>query len=115
MFSNTSIKAIGAVAYLKVVQEDGKTEVGFIMGKAKLAPLSEPTIPRLELCGAVLAAEMADLIQDELDLKLDAIKFCNETKRFYTCLQQSPTNPAVLKACAMALSTTYTMYQRQPC
>ena len=95
VFSDASIKAIGAVAYLKVVQEDGKIEVGFVMGKAKLAPLSEPTIPRLELCGAVLAAEMADLIQDELDLKLDAIKFytdsrvvlgyiCNETKRFYT-------------------------------
>ena len=49
MFSDASIKAIGAVAYLKGVQ-------------------SQPTIPRLELCGAVLAAEMADLIQDGLDL-----------------------------------------------
>lgn len=68
LFSDASVKAIGAVAYLKVVLEDGKTEVGFVMGKAKLAPQSEPTIPRLELCAAVIAAEMADFIQEELDL-----------------------------------------------
>lgn len=94
VFSDASTKAIGAAAYLKVVQKDGKAEVGLLMGKAKLAPQSEPTIPRLELCAAVLAAEMADLIQEELDLELDAVNFftdskvvlgyiCNETKRFY--------------------------------
>ncbi|XP_035988362.1 uncharacterized protein LOC118560918 [Fundulus heteroclitus] len=95
LFSDASTKAIGAVAYLKAVQTDGKVEVGFIMGKAKLAPLSEPTIPRLELCAAVLAVEMADLIQDELHLQFDIVRFytdskvvlgyiCNESKRFYT-------------------------------
>lgn len=95
VFTDASTKAIGAVAYMRAVQEDGHIEVGFVMGKAKLAPLSEPTIPRLELCAAVLGAEMADLIQDEMDLKLDAIRFytdskvvlgyiCNESKRFYT-------------------------------
>lgn len=94
VFSDASTKAIGAVAYLKTVQKDGQTEVGFVMGKARLAPQSEPTIPRLELCAAVLAVEMADLIQDELDVKFDAINFYsdskvslgyihNETKRFY--------------------------------
>ncbi len=53
VFSDASTKAIGAVAYLKALQKDGLVEVGFVMGKAKLAPLSEPTIPRLELCAAV--------------------------------------------------------------
>ncbi|XP_042281759.1 uncharacterized protein LOC121906755 [Thunnus maccoyii] len=94
VFSDASTKAIGAVAYLKTVQEDGETHVGFVMGKAKLAPQSEPTIPRLELCAAVLAVEMADLIRDELDLKLDSMNFFtdskvvlgyifNESRRFY--------------------------------
>ena len=83
------------MVYLKAVQEDGQAKVGFVMGKAKLAPQSEPTIPRLELCAAVLAVEMADLIQDELDLQLDATKpymdskgglgyTCNESRWFYT-------------------------------
>ncbi|XP_070402814.1 uncharacterized protein [Nothobranchius furzeri] len=95
VFSDASTMAIGAIAYLRASQEDGKVEVGFVMGKAKLAPQSEPTIPRLELCAAVLAVEMADLIREELDLKLDAVRFYtdskvvlgyiyNTTKRFYT-------------------------------
>ncbi|XP_054867909.1 uncharacterized protein LOC129347292 [Amphiprion ocellaris] len=94
VFSDASVKAIGAVAYLRTIQAEGQVNVGFILGKAKLAPLSQPTIPRLELCAAVLAVEVADLIQDELDLKLDSVKFfCdskvvlgyihNRTKRFH--------------------------------
>lgn len=107
VFSNASVKAIGAVAYLRTVQEHDQVEMGFVMGKSKLAPQSVPTVPRLELCAAVLAVEMADLIQDELDLELDAVKFftdskvvlgyiCNESRRFYLyvhnrvqCIRQS--------------------------
>ncbi|XP_014824793.1 PREDICTED: uncharacterized protein LOC106904820 [Poecilia mexicana] len=94
VFSDASNKAIGAVAYLRAVQEEGQIEVRFVMAKAKLAPQSEPTIPRLELCAAVLAVEMSDLIQEELDVKIDEVKFytdskvvlgyiCNESRRFY--------------------------------
>ncbi|XP_061675487.1 uncharacterized protein LOC133500603 [Syngnathoides biaculeatus] len=94
MFSDASNWAIGAVAYLRVVTTDGQCEVGFVLGKAKLASQSGPTIPRLELCGAVLAVEMAELILDELDHKPDAVRFysdskvvlgyiCNESKRFF--------------------------------
>ncbi|XP_016360013.1 hairy and enhancer of split-related protein helt-like [Sinocyclocheilus anshuiensis] len=45
------------------------------MGKAKLAPKPAHTIPRLELCAAVLAAEMAELICQEIDLELHAVKY----------------------------------------
>lgn len=94
LFSDASNWAIGAVAYLRTVTEEGRCKVGFVLGKAKLSPQPEPTIPRLELCGAVLAVEMADVILDELDHKPDAVKFycdskvvlgyiCNDTKRFF--------------------------------
>lgn len=48
-------------------------DVGFILGKARLIPQSDPTIPRLKLCGAVLVVEMAALMLDETDLKPDTI------------------------------------------
>ncbi|KAI3374254.1 hypothetical protein L3Q82_005948 [Scortum barcoo] len=50
LFSDASNWAIGAVAYLRAITADGQCSVGFVLGKAKLAPQPEPTIPRnLEL------------------------------------------------------------------
>ena len=95
IFSDASTKAIGAVAYLKTTHDDGACQLGFILlGWAKLAPRVDLTISRLELCAALLAVEMAELIVDEIDFEPDAIDFyCdskvvlgyiyNETKRFY--------------------------------
>lgn len=62
IFSDASTEAIAAVAYLKVIDYCNETHVGFLFGKPKLAPRPEHTIPRLELCGTVLAVEIADFI-----------------------------------------------------
>ncbi|XP_049332403.1 uncharacterized protein LOC125799519 [Astyanax mexicanus] len=72
VFSDASVKAISGVAYLKVTNEHGHSEVGFVFGKSKLAPQSALTVPRLELCAAVLAVEIADLVIREIDLKVNA-------------------------------------------
>ena len=93
-FGDASKEAIGAVSYLKLVQPDGQIEVSFLLGKAKLAPSRTTTIPRLELCAAVLAVELAELITSELDLKVDSAVYysdsrvvlgyiSNQSKRFY--------------------------------
>ncbi|XP_023812156.1 uncharacterized protein LOC111947642 [Oryzias latipes] len=94
VFSDASTKAIAAVAYLRVTDAEGNCQVGFVMGKAKLTPRPDQTIPRLELSAAVLAVELADLISVELDIELDYTTFYtdskvvlgyiyNETRRFY--------------------------------
>jgi hypothetical protein len=94
VFCDSSEKAIASVAYVKI--SDGQTShVGFVMGKAKLAPQSGHTIPRLELCGAVLATELWQLISKHLDVNQKNVSFytdskvvlgyiSNETRRFYT-------------------------------
>ena len=55
-------------------------DVGFVIGKAKLAPLSVHTIPRLELGAVVLAVEIAELVSRELDVKIDDMKFYTDSK-----------------------------------
>ena len=94
IYCDASEQAIAAVGYFKVFYANSSA-TGFVFGKAKVSPLSGHTIPRLELCAAVLAVKIAQVIVEHLQLKLDSIKFFsdsrvvlgyinNETKRFYT-------------------------------
>lgn len=94
VFCDASTTAIAAVAYLRMTDASNNTDVGFVLGKAKLAPCPETTVPRLELCAAVLAVEIADTIVDEMDMVFDAVTFYsdskvvlgyihNESRRFY--------------------------------
>ncbi|XP_073449004.1 uncharacterized protein [Aquarana catesbeiana] len=80
VFSDASTMAIAAVAYLRVMDFEGQSYAGFIMGKSKLAPRPAHTVPRLELCAAVLAVEMADLIVAELDIEIHAVMFYTDSK-----------------------------------
>lgn len=80
VFSDASNWGIGAVAYLRVDMTDGQCPVGFVFRKAKPPPQPQPTIPRLELCGAVLAVEMAEMLLDEFDHKPDAVRFYCDRK-----------------------------------
>ncbi|XP_075257361.1 uncharacterized protein LOC142349564 [Convolutriloba macropyga] len=43
------------------------------MGKTRVAPLRQTTIPRLELQAAIYAARLKKTIEDEMDLKFDKI------------------------------------------
>lgn len=80
VFADASVKAIAAVAYLRVTHEDGHNEVGFVMGKAKLAAVPELTIPQLELCAAVLAVEMSELFKEELKIEVNRTVFYTDSK-----------------------------------
>lgn len=73
-FSDASELGIAAVSYVRVVSKEGSRHTGFVMGKAKVAPKNGTTIHRLELCAAVLAVEVAESIQRNLDHPLDNLQ-----------------------------------------
>ncbi|XP_062590301.1 uncharacterized protein LOC134251896 [Saccostrea cucullata] len=94
IFTDASEVAIASVAYL-FHSHGGDINLGFIMGKSKVAPRPATSIPRLELCAAVLGVEIATIIRDQLDINADHFKFYtdsrivlgyvyNRTKRFLT-------------------------------
>jgi hypothetical protein len=66
VYADASEKAIAAGAYLRTLDKDGNPDLGFVLGKAKVAPTNGHTIPRLELCAAVLAVEIAQCALEQL-------------------------------------------------
>lgn len=56
-FADASERAYGAVVYA-VIGRDGLRRTRLLSSKARVAPLKKMTIPRLELCAAVLLAKL---------------------------------------------------------
>ena len=76
VFSDASEKAMEAVAYLRIVKENGSAEqVHMLMAKTQVAPLRVMTIPRLELQSCLMAVKLMQFIENQLDLPLAKISF----------------------------------------
>lgn len=70
-FSDASELGYGTVSYVRLMNQRGDVHVSLVMGKARVAPLKEITIPRMELAAAVLSVKVGKMLRTELQLKLD--------------------------------------------
>ncbi|XP_055903820.1 uncharacterized protein LOC129939726 [Eupeodes corollae] len=58
-FCDASMKAYGAVVYVRVLDKSGGIHTSLLLAKTKIAPSKRTiTLPRLELCGAVVLAQI---------------------------------------------------------
>ncbi|GFV97748.1 integrase catalytic domain-containing protein [Trichonephila clavipes] len=69
-FSDASQSAYGAVVYCKSITSDRKMLVHLIASKSRVAPTNQTTIPRLELCAAVLLAKLVHRVKQALKLNV---------------------------------------------
>ncbi|XP_058839042.1 uncharacterized protein LOC131694586 [Topomyia yanbarensis] len=65
-FSDASEKAYGACIYIRSQDAEGKVAVRLLASKSRVAPLKCQTIPRLELCGALIAAQLYEKVQQSV-------------------------------------------------
>ncbi len=70
IFSDASEQAYGAVAYLRTVDPASQTYLSFLIARSRVTPKRVHSIPRLELCGSLVAAQLAKLLADELTLPI---------------------------------------------
>ena len=80
VFSDASRDAIGAVVYVKLSNINGDSEVGFVIGKSKVAPTHGHTIPRLELCAAVVATELCNFVREHLIVRADSVSYYTDSQ-----------------------------------
>ena len=94
-FCDASESGYGTVSYLRLTNHQGIIHTSFIFGKARVSPLKQITIPRLELTAATLAVKVDRMLRKELQLPLtdstfwtdstSVLKYIhNQTKRFHT-------------------------------
>lgn len=75
IFSDGSELGNGACAYLRLTNEDGIVSCSIVAGKSRLAPIKQTSVPRLELCGAVVASRLYAIAADELEIDIDKLHF----------------------------------------
>ncbi|XP_055589397.1 uncharacterized protein LOC129741675 [Uranotaenia lowii] len=88
-FSDASEKAYGACMYLVSKDPTGKTQVSLVSSKSRVSPLKRQTIPRLELCGALLAAELYVKVLESMEAPLETY-FWTDSRTVLQWLAQTP-------------------------
>lgn len=72
-FSDASENAYAAVVYLRMVDVKDQVHVILVAAKTKVAPLKRLTIPRLELCGALLLSKLIGHVKEVLGMSMEQI------------------------------------------
>ncbi|GBN45080.1 hypothetical protein AVEN_41565-1 [Araneus ventricosus] len=78
-FADASELAYGAVIYVKSINSYGGSEVKLIISKSRVAPLKFVTIPRLELCAAVLLSKLMRRVLRALKLEVSKAYFWTDS------------------------------------
>ncbi|XP_077289894.1 uncharacterized protein LOC143913779 [Arctopsyche grandis] len=70
-FCDASEKAYGACIYVKCTDQLGNSKCHLVCSRSRVAPLSFVTIPRLELCSAMLLSKLMKSTIDQLTIHIN--------------------------------------------
>lgn len=93
-FSDASVEGYGQCSYLRLINVEDKAYCSLVIGKSRVAPLKQITVPRLELAAATVSANVSEFLRRELsytdikehfwtDSKIVLGYVNNEAKRFH--------------------------------
>lgn len=90
-FCDASEKAYGACIYLRSIDESGNIRVGLLCAKSKVAPIKTvQTIPKLELCAALLLSNLYSTVKSAIDIQINQIFFWTDSMITLHWIRKSP-------------------------
>lgn len=119
-FADASQHAYGTVTYLCLTNSKDDVHCSFIIGKSRLSPLKQLTIPCLELSAAIVAMQLDGMVMKEIGIPVNQSIFwtdstcvlgyiTNEDKRFHTFVANcvaTTKSPHLLSGNTLALNRT---------
>ncbi|XP_075150572.1 uncharacterized protein LOC142224672 [Haematobia irritans] len=88
-FSDASEKAYAAAIYVRIIGQN-IISTHLVSSKTKVAPLKTLSIPRLELCGAALLADMIDSLLPQFDVPEYSLYCWTDSKIVLSWLSKPP-------------------------
>lgn len=89
-FCDASQTAYGACVYIRCIDSSGLISSNLLCSKTRVAPLEVISIPRLELCGALLLAELVSKILSICGIAFDTISLWSDSTITLSWINTSP-------------------------
>lgn len=86
---DASLKACGACVYIVSVNSEKNRISHLLCVKSSLAPLKSPSLPRLELCEALLMAQLINKIVSILGLEINTVTLWKDSMIVLSWLNSS--------------------------
>ncbi|XP_044575175.1 uncharacterized protein LOC123258984 [Cotesia glomerata] len=97
-FCDASKVGYGACIYIRSVNERGDVLVKLVCSKSRVAPIKDVTIPKLELCGALLLAKLYKDTIPSFDFDISKLTFWSDSTIVLQWLKRSPNSLKVFEA-----------------
>ncbi|XP_025997375.2 uncharacterized protein LOC113005723 [Solenopsis invicta] len=78
-FSDASERAYGACVYVRSKLAETQYEVTLLCAKSRVTPLKNLSLPRLELCGAVLLSQLMHKVTESVDFKFARKRYWSDS------------------------------------
>ncbi|CAH2108790.1 unnamed protein product [Euphydryas editha] len=90
IFTDASERAYGACVYVRSLNGKDHCMVRLLSAKSRVAPIKPTTIPRLELCGALVGARLYDKVINSLRAKISRVYCWTDSTIVLGWLQMLP-------------------------
>lgn len=78
-FADASMKAYGACIYMRTTDKDGNITCQLVCAKSRITPIKVISIPRLELCAALLLSRLMSMIIPALNISVSKRYFWTDS------------------------------------